>query len=87
MFAFVRPMGLDLEDWLTIWMSNNVKSAPIRKLSYENEYEKVMRLALDHREKTQKGRGRKGWMGWTGHGIGRRARRSKKEGPTYKIRM
>ena len=32
LFAFIRPMGLNLEDWLTIWMSNNLKSAPVRKL-------------------------------------------------------
>lgn len=89
LFAFIRPMGLDLEDWLTIWMSNNVKSAPIRKLSYENEYEKAIRLALTHREKARKGRARdrKGWMGWTGHGTGQRAGRTKKGDPTYKIRM
>ena len=36
---FIRPMGLNLEDWLTIWMSNNLKSAPVRKLFAQNEYD------------------------------------------------
>ena len=36
LFAFIRPMGLNLEDWLTIWMSNNIKSAPERKLFSHN---------------------------------------------------
>ncbi len=58
LFAFIRPMGLNLEDWLTIWISNNLKSAPVRKLFAQNEYEKALE-ALEVHERRQ-GKGRRG---------------------------
>lgn len=60
LFAFIRPMGLNLEDWLTIWMSNNLKSAPVRKLFSSNEYEKALELAKAHEEKTAMGKRKTG---------------------------
>lgn len=56
LFAFIRPMGLNLEDWLTIWISNNLKSAPVRKLFSPNEYEKVLELVKIREEKTKMGK-------------------------------
>jgi len=56
LFAFIRPMGLNLEDWLTIWISNNLKSAPMRKLFAQNEYEKALELLEIHERKQGKGR-------------------------------
>lgn len=61
LFAFIRPMGLNLEDWLTIWMSNNIKSAPVRKLFAQNEYEKALELAKLYEERTMAGRKKKDW--------------------------
>lgn len=56
LFAFIRPMGLNLEDWLTIWMSNNLKSAPVRKLFAQNEYEKALEILENHERKQGKDR-------------------------------
>ena len=55
-------MGLNLEDWLTIWISNNIKSAPVRKLFAQNEYEKALELVKAYEEKTKTGRKGIGWM-------------------------
>jgi hypothetical protein len=58
-FGFIRPLGLNLEDWLTIWRSNNLQSAPVRKLFSKNEYEKAMELAVQYQERVaQSGRKR-----------------------------
>lgn len=62
LFAFIRPMGLNLEDWLTIWMSNNIKSAPVRKLFAQNEYEKALELTKAYEEKISADRRGIGWM-------------------------
>lgn len=48
-FGFIRPSNLNLEDWLSIWISNNIKSAPVRKLSAKNAYE----LALEHQKQKE----------------------------------
>ncbi len=53
LFAFVRPMGLNLEDWLTIWAANNLRSAPVRKLFARNEYERVLELVQTRDRKGQ----------------------------------
>lgn len=60
LFAFIRPMGMNLEDWLAIWISNNLKSAPVRKLFAQNEYEKVLELVAIHEEKLEHIRKKKG---------------------------
>lgn len=75
LFAFIRPMGLNLEDWLTIWMSNNLKSAPVRKLFAQNEYEKALAVLEDHERKQGKGR----------HERSRKKPKQKKS--NYQIRM
>lgn len=49
-FGFFHPGGLNLEDYLVIWWSNNIKSAPIRRLSSINTYESVQMLAVKRRE-------------------------------------
>ena len=75
LFAFIRPMGLNLEDWLTIWMSNNLKSAPVRKLFAQNEYEKALELLEIHERKQGKGRRR------------RSRKKPKRKKSEYQIRM
>ena len=75
LFAFIRPMGLNLEDWLTIWMSNNVKSAPVRKLFAQNEYEKALEILEVYEKKNGKGK----------HGRSRKKPQKKKSG--YQVRM
>ena len=40
-FGFISPSGLNLEEWLALWSSNNIKSTAIRKFSYPNTYERV----------------------------------------------
>lgn len=80
LFAFIRPMGLNLEDWITIWMSNNLKSAPVRKLFSSNEYEKALELAKAHEEKTAIGKRK----------TGKKRKQKKKTAnwkSAYKIRM
>lgn len=86
LFAFIRPMGLNLEDWLTIWMSNNIKSAPVRKLFAQNAYEKAWELAKAHEEKA---RGVKKKNGWKRKSRGRTkgAGNIKKQKSIYKIRQ
>lgn len=74
LFAFIRPMGLNLEDWLTIWMSNNLRSAPVRKLFAQNEYEKGLETLEAHERKQGKGR----------NGRSRRKPKQKKSG--YQVR-
>lgn len=79
LFAFIRPMGLNLEDWLTIWMSNNLKSAPVRKLFAQNEYEKALEVLENHERKQGKGR----------HGRSRKKakkRQSKRKKSDYQVR-
>ena len=46
-FGFLKPGGLALEDFLVIWWSNNVNSAPTRMLSSTNYYERMQMLALN----------------------------------------
>lgn len=46
-FGFLKPGGLALEDFLVIWWSNNVNSAPTRMLSSANYYERMQMLALN----------------------------------------
>lgn len=60
-FGFITPAGLPLEDWLTIWWSNNMKSAPIRKLIADNAYEKA--LAAIKAEEMKAANGKKGKKG------------------------
>jgi len=57
-FGFVKPSGLNLEDYFLIWYSQNIKSASTRKLSGQNEYEKMRELALQH-EKSDKAKKKK----------------------------
>lgn len=45
-FGFLKPGGLDLEDFLVIWWSNNINSAPTRMLSSTNYYEQMQMLAV-----------------------------------------
>ncbi len=45
LFAFYKPLDMNLEDWLQIWYSNNIKSMPVRKLFSENAYEKALKAA------------------------------------------
>ena len=96
LFAFIRPMGLNLEDWLTIWISNNIKSAPVRKLFAQNEYEKALELVKAYEEKTKTGRKGIGWMRKIEIGkskiqkIEKRTMKKgkiKKQKSAYKIRM
>lgn len=75
LFAFVRPMGLNLEDWLTIWMSNNLKSAPVRKLFARNEYERVLEIVESWEGKQAQGKHRKGMS---------RKKKQKKRGQRHK---
>lgn len=51
--GFVRPGGLFFEDFLVIWCSNNLKSAPIRKLSAVNSYERVQVIGIEKREEEE----------------------------------
>lgn len=46
-FGFLKPGGLALEDFLVIWWSNNINSAPTRMLSSTNYYEQMQMLALN----------------------------------------
>lgn len=46
-FGFLKPGGLALEDFLVIWWSNNINSAPTRMLSSTNYYERMQILALN----------------------------------------
>ncbi len=46
-FGFLKPGGLALEDFLVIWWSNNINSAPTRMLSSTNYYERMQMLALN----------------------------------------
>ena len=46
-FGFLMPGGLALEDFLVIWWSNNINSAPTRMLSSTNYYERMQMLALN----------------------------------------
>ena len=46
-FGFLKPSGLALEDFLVIWWSNNINSAPTRMLSSTNYYEQMQMLALN----------------------------------------
>lgn len=63
-FGFVTPAGLPLEDWLTIWWSNNMKSAPIRKLVADNAYEKALAAVKNHESQEAGGKnGKKGKKG------------------------
>ena len=45
LFAHYKPLDLNLEDWLYIWYSNNIRSMPVRKLFSENAYEKALKAA------------------------------------------
>lgn len=49
-FGFIRPMDMNLESWLALWWSNNIKSAPVKKLSAKNAYE----LAIEKQERSKK---------------------------------
>ena len=46
MFGFVRPGGLDIEDWLAIQWSNNFKSNPIRKMAADNKWVDIEKIGL-----------------------------------------
>lgn len=74
LFAFVRPMGLNLEDWLTIWAANNLRSAPVRKLFARNEYERILELVETRGRKGNTSRKR--WIG-----------KSRKGESAYRIRQ
>lgn len=90
LFAFIRPMGLNLEDWLTIWMSNNVKSAPVRKLFAQNEYEKALELTKAYEEKTNADKRGIGYMRKTKMEKGKKkakAENAKSKKSAYKVRM
>ena len=54
-FGFIRPSNLNLEDWLAIWISNNLKSAPVRKLYAKNSYELVLEQLKQKESKKTKG--------------------------------
>lgn len=58
-FGFITPGGLKLEDFIIIWWSNNIKSAPVRKLSSVNAYEKMQILALKKRDEEKNGKEQK----------------------------
>ena len=45
LFAHYKPLSLNLEDWLYIWYSNNIRSMPVRKLFSENDYERALKAA------------------------------------------
>lgn len=75
LFAFVRPMGLNLEDWLTIWVSCHIRSAPVRKLSARNEYEKLLELVQARERKAGR------------DGRRRRAGKNRKPKSAYRIRQ
>lgn len=79
LFAFIRPMGLNLEDWLTIWISNNVKSAPVRKLFANNEYEKALEVLETHEEKQGQKRRR-------GESRKRKSKGRKRKKSVYQVR-
>lgn len=53
-FGFIRPMGMNLEDWITLWISNNIHSAPVRKLFAKNAYEVVMESYQEQQQKIGK---------------------------------
>lgn len=60
LFGFVRPSGLFFEDFLVIWCSNNLKSAPVRKLSAVNAYERAQIIGVEKRkEEEEKKEGKK----------------------------
>ena len=50
-FGFIRPSDMNLEDWLTLWKSNNISSSPVRKLYGRNAYETAL---LKYKRKDQK---------------------------------
>lgn len=79
LFAFIRPMGLNLEDWLTIWMSNNVKSAPVRKLFARNEYEKALEILEMHE-------GKQGQRRCRGESRRRKPKGHKRKKSVYQVR-
>jgi hypothetical protein len=72
-------MGLNLEDWLTIWMSNNVKSAPVRKLFAKNEYERALEVLETHEEKQGQKRSR-------GESRKRKSKGRKRKKSVYQVR-
>jgi hypothetical protein len=51
--GFLKPGGLFFEDFLVIWCSNNLKSAPIRKLSAVNAYEKAQIIGIEKRHELE----------------------------------
>lgn len=58
--GFLKPGGLFFEDFLVIWWSNNIESAPIRKLSAVNSYEKAQIIGAEKkREAEEKENGKK----------------------------
>lgn len=54
LLGFAKPGGLNAEDWLMLWYSNNIKSEKIRKLYAENVYECVMRQNTRKKEKKKR---------------------------------
>lgn len=38
-FGFISPSGMPLEEWLTLWWANNIKSSPVKKKQADNAYE------------------------------------------------
>lgn len=79
-FGFVHPGGLNLEDFLVIWWSNNIKSAPIRRLYALNAYEQVQELALAKRKADEK-------KAQTGKKGAVKAKKEKKPKSAYTVRF
>ncbi len=53
-FGFIRPSDMNLEDWLTMWWSNNVSSSPLRKQRSVNAYEELLKRRINTAKKKTK---------------------------------
>ena len=73
-FGFLKPGGLALEDFLVIWWSNNVNSAPTRMLSSANYYERMQMLALNKAQEKDNPKAKK-----TGRKTSKKALKNKTE--------
>lgn len=58
-FGFLKPGGLALEDFLVIWWSNNINSAPTRTLSSTNYYERMQILAVNKAQEKDNSKAKK----------------------------